>query len=290
MFKIADVSEFQQVIDWQKYGAENPVVIIRAHNGFRADRYFTGNQINARAFVKGAIGYYQYLPATVDAIQAAKDFAATIGNIRPNEFVILDIEEGSGNQDSRRVVWLQAINYHTEWTYSGMIFARNHLPGVKIDWLAAYQYGEPTDAHTLWQFTDKQAFAGITFPCDASQFDGDLNAFLKLIGSPQPTSSATPLLVAQIQGALHITADGKWGDITDAVASTVIRKLKTNIRALQGYVGTKEDGIWGPNSDAAWLETIKRLQTLVGTKPDGVWGPISQAAWDKVRANNYKKY
>lgn len=42
-------------------------------------------------------------------------------------------------------------------------------------------------------------------------------------------------------------------------------------RAIQGWVGTVQDGKFGPN-------TTRALQSKVGTYADGVWGPNSQAA------------
>lgn len=292
--KIADVSEFQGNIDWAAYGAQNDAVIVRAHNGWRADNFWAANRDGSRAHTKWR-AFYQYLPASVDAAEAAKLFAATVGPLQPGEVVVLDLEEGAGDQTARRTAWLNAMNAHTEWTYSGMWFARQHLPGVKVDWVAAYQGTEPTDAHELWQNTDKESFAGISNPCDGSVFNGSLADLEKLSGAAVTStttthSTANPTLVKAIQNALHIGADGKWGNETDGSASFVIRKTMSNVRLLQAHVGAPVDGVWGPVSESDWVSTIKRLQSLVGAYPDGVWGAKSQAAWDAVRVNNFKKY
>ena len=106
---------------------------------------------------------------------------------------------------------------------------------------------------------------------------------------PPITTRNIPMTVA-VQRAVHVAADGKWGNGTQAAATAVIRRNTANIRALQGWVGTKVDGVWGPQSQAAWVATIKRIQTAIGVKPDGAWGPISSRAWAHAVANNLNKF
>jgi len=98
-----------------------------------------------------------------------------------------------------------------------------------------------------------------------------------------------PMTVA-IQRACHILPDGKWGPGTSAAATAVIRRNLTNVRALQGWVGTRVDGVWGPNSEASRIQTIRRIQSAIGVVPDGAWGPLSQSAWNRAYAANYKRY
>lgn len=93
-----------------------------------------------------------------------------------------------------------------------------------------------------------------------------------------------------VQRAVHVAADGKWGNGTQAAASAVIRRTLTNVRALQGWVGTKVDGAWGPNSEAARINTIRKIQTAIGVTPDGDWGPKSAAAWARAVAANLNKF
>ena len=93
-----------------------------------------------------------------------------------------------------------------------------------------------------------------------------------------------------IQRAVHVTPDGKWGNGTQTAATAVIRRTLTNVRALQGWVGTKVDGAWGPASQAAWVATVKRIQSAIHVAPDGVWGPISARAWAQAVATNLNKF
>ena len=93
-----------------------------------------------------------------------------------------------------------------------------------------------------------------------------------------------------IQNAVHVTADGAWGDITSHAATVVIRRDLGNVRYLQDRVGAIQDGIWGPLSEALRIAAVKKIQSAIGTSPDGAWGPLSQAAWNTAYANNFKRF
>jgi len=176
---VFDVSEFQRVINW---AAVVDPGVIRVHNGFRPDNYAQPNIKGARRSCPWR-GWYQYLPAGVDPTKAAHDFQQTLGPTLPGEVMILDLEAGTGDQRARRAAWLAALQDPIEWTYSGLSFARTHLPGIAVDWIAAYQSNEPTDTHTLWQNTDARRFAGIATPCDGSIFNGTLAQLQALTNS-----------------------------------------------------------------------------------------------------------
>lgn len=64
---------------------------------------------------------------------------------------------------------------------------------------------------------------------------------------------------------------------------------KTDIEKIQKILGTDQDGIWGPKSQAALNReinktggagnsTLKKIQTVLGVTADGYWGPKSQTA------------
>jgi len=97
-------------------------------------------------------------------------------------------------------------------------------------------------------------------------------------------------LTIAIQRAIHVTADGKWGNGTQTAANAVIRRDLSNVRALQGWVDTKVDGIWGTQSEAARIATVKRLQMAMGVTQDGDWGPITAKAWAKAIKANLNKF
>lgn len=292
--QVFDASEFQGNINWPAVTSPG---IIRVHNGWRADNYATANIAGARAHCPWR-GWYQYLPASVDPAKAAHDFQATLGPTHAGEVMILDLEEGAGDQRARRQAWLTALQDPVEWTYSGLSFARAHLPGVGVQWLAAYGQGEPTDAHTLWQFSDAQPFAGISGLCDASVFNGSLAQLQALTGG-HPVPPVPPVVIARdvaltkrLQTAVRVTPDGFFGTNTATAADVIIEGKRADTKYLQwhcGLDGAAVDGIWGPNSDAARLATIAKIQYVIGVVADSVWGPASQARWVSVFNANYLK-
>jgi hypothetical protein len=64
----------------------------------------------------------------------------------------------------------------------------------------------------------------------------------------------------------------KYGPLFNPRAASV-----AEIKAMQGQIGTKADGAWGPKSQRAYN---KYMQNMMGVTADGIWGPMSQAAYD----------
>ena len=249
---VFDVSEFQGVINW-------PAVvdpgIIRVHNSNRPDNYAQPNIAGARRYCPWR-GWYQYLTAGADPVKAAHDFQATLGPTLPGEVMILDLEAGTGDQRARRQAWLNALQDPIEWTYSGLSFARAHLPGVRVDWIAAYGQGEPTDSHTLWQNTDARRFAGIANPCDGSLFNGTL-AQLQTLTRATPEVDMTPEEHQTLTDTLKfatsasVRAQDLQTKVDDAVrfatsASIRAQDLQAQVAALALVVGTlRNSGVVG---------------------------------------------
>ena len=176
---LADASEFQRNIDAPTYlHAGHTCIIVRAHNGWRKDNMWPVRRDYLRKYPFDCIGYYQYLVAGRDAAQQAHDFISAVGDLRANEFVILDHEEGSGRQGERAVRWFAVVDAHygrPSTLYSGESFGDTNLGGWsqwrRPRWMAAYQGHEPTEPHELWQNTDRGGFPGIGI-CDGNIFHG----------------------------------------------------------------------------------------------------------------------
>lgn len=297
--RIADVSEFQKAIDWQTYGANSSGVIVRIHNSNRPDYYSKQNIWGARKYVAWR-GWYQYLTAGADPVKAAHDFQAELGPTLPGEVMILDLEEGQGDQSARRAAWINALQDPVEWTYSGMFFAREHLPGVQIEWLAAYGQAEPKDSHKMWQYTNAQKFPGIMSVCDASTYNGTLAQLQALSKTPiKNTSKPTPpppsavvystLSVRQMQQTLRVSpTDSKWGKGTDDAAgnfrNAAMGNLDViNIKLVQHCVGVKEDGVYGKITTAAVYSTCHYIQQILKVSIDGSWGINTDRAYQSFR-------
>jgi hypothetical protein len=102
---------------------------------------------------------------------------------------------------------------------------------------------------------------------------------------PTVVAPTSPKVVKDIQKAVKVKDDGKWGPITDRrvmrmrSAARARRGWPTrvsasfDIRDVQEVVGTKTDGFWGPKSDKALLDWVKKFQKVLDVKSDGAWGP-----------------
>ena len=304
---IPDVSEFQDRVD---FAAVGPAVILRAHNGYRADHTFAARRADAHTHGLRAVGLYCYLVKDRDAAVQAHEAAAVIGRLQPGEMVWVDVEEGSGDQSSRAETFAREIDSACgghAGIYSGESFLTDHLRGTygRRIWVAAYRTSEPTATHALWQHSDREPHRGVSGPCDCSIFHGSADDLRTLFGWPPATKPApgkpTPAKAkatpnaAQVQAtqqAVHVTADGAWGPETDQAVSTV-RTYATsggrpNVWALQKAVGTQTDGAWGPGSAQAARATIAKLQKAWGAPSDGTWGPKTEAAYQAARKRSYR--
>lgn len=202
---VADYSQYQGTVT----PPAGQVVIIRAHNGMVPDSCFAANRAAAHRAGCPAVGIYQSLPAAVDAYAGAKLFAATTGLLAPNEWPILDLEDGAGNLQARWQMWrgvIMAMLGRVAWLYSGLAFAQAH--DLDPDWVAAYGQAEPTIPHKLWQDTD-------TYPwpwarSDASVFHGSLAQFLAATGissAPITTAPAAPPAAPQPAAPEPVTSE-----------------------------------------------------------------------------------
>ena len=201
--RLADISEYQESIDAPAYiGGGYRCLIVRAHNGGRADKKWPARRDYLRGYDFTALGWYQYVQASKDATQQAKDFVNCVGELRGNEFMIGDFEEGSGSQVSRAEAWFAVVDKAQGFPatlYSGQSFGKTNLGGWsrwqgRPRWIAAYSSQEPTDQHELWQNTDKASFPGLAGGVDGNIFHGSADQFLKTMrpGGKAPATPTTP--------------------------------------------------------------------------------------------------
>lgn len=280
---IPDWSEYQQVDHvkasaWlrQRNGGGAAAIFRVCYGDGRVDAQIDFNLDHADAY--DAVGLYAYLPAGADPRSTAQVMARVIrahGGLRRTWFVIVDDEEGDGDQSPRVDACLAELDVQLrtpnpagqDWWYSGLNFAITHdLPaarGHRI--IAAYQATEPTAVpHDMWQRTNAQVIDGVSGPCDCSVFHGSIADLLRLIGAgPSPSlpggSSAMTIAIApRPDGSgldvFSVAADGsvQWeGDIPDWVEGT-----ETILP------GTGPGGIVARGLAAAW-ESPSRLVVVV---------------------------
>ena len=196
MITFADVSEYQDGFDADAYlGGGYRVIIARAHNGNRKDRKWPARRDYIRTKRFAAVGYYQYIVEGRDVVSQARDFCLTVGKLALNEFVIGDLEEGSGDQTARADAWCKIVD---DWAgfpatlYSGKSFIDDQLGGVKRWrdrplWIASYLNSFQHDMANYpagaewWQYSDRERFPGLTGLVDANVFPGELEHFLPTV-------------------------------------------------------------------------------------------------------------
>jgi GH25 family lysozyme M1 (1,4-beta-N-acetylmuramidase) len=280
---IADVSEHQGTINWSAHVASGQeAVIIRAHNGSRADNYWPGNRDRFQAAGGRITGIYQYLLSGRDAAQQARDFCTLVGPLRPGEFAALDLEDGDGDQSARARQWRQIVTNQlgtNPWIYASQYYFRDHSLGnagfdTQRTWIAAYGPNRPPwPSHSMWQFSETYGpMAGISARHDCSKFFGTIDDLTDLVGSAgavqhRPAGTPVPFpgrdkfgpgadnqyvnmlgqwLVAKGYGAAYqVGPSPRWG--------TADQQATRQFQLAQGWTGSDADGFPGP-------ETWRRLQ------------------------------
>jgi GH25 family lysozyme M1 (1,4-beta-N-acetylmuramidase) len=232
--RLADISEFQANFDAPVYLAGGyKCIIVRAHNGYRPDHKWPQRRDYVRRHPFIAVGYYQYLAHDRDAAQQAREFIGAVGNLAPNEFPILDLEEGSGNQTVRANAWFKVVD---PWfgslatLYAGLSFGKSNLGGwshwsPRTRWIAAYQSREPSDPHELWQNTSSAHFPGLTGGVDGNIFHGTAQQFLRTFRHVStPTPSPGP---AHSQAQSQVTVlkhDGRIETFVEKASGEVVHQ------------------------------------------------------------------
>lgn len=208
---MADISEFEPSISDAAYLAWSKAIIIRAAYGANHDDHaWYGGARRADLLAGGArfLGIYQYITAFEDVTAQARVFCGMLGTLNKGEYLIADIEEGSGSQQARWQTWANVVNGELGFApgdYSGYYFAQT-AGLAPVDWVAAYQSTEPSVPHLAWQFTDAYNVPGVG-SADCSIFHGTIDQLsaYAFLGQPQPTPVKDDDLVMPV---LDLTAGG----------------------------------------------------------------------------------
>jgi GH25 family lysozyme M1 (1,4-beta-N-acetylmuramidase) len=191
---LADVSEFQPDINDAAYLQWSKAVIIRAMYGSAHDdgAWYGGARRDAlHAGGVAWLGIYQYLVAGQEAVAQAHALVALVGDLRPGEKLICDVEEGPASAQALR--WRQWSAVITAaygpraapWLYMGLDFAG--AAGLSPQWVAAYRDTEPGGDHLLWQFSDSYPVPGVGV-ADCSVFHGTIGELAALGWQPAGTA------------------------------------------------------------------------------------------------------
>lgn len=97
--------------------------------------------------------------------------------------------------------------------------------------------------------------------------------------------------VHAIQGAVHTSSDGFWGEDTDRrlddVRAALNGQFPHGVKTAQQVIGTTIDGLWGPNSIEKLGRVVAAIQTAIGVFSDGYWGAETEAAYRAARQKFY---
>jgi len=240
--KVPDVSEFQSPSDgsapnWAGIKSQNGgAAIIRVGYGnAHLDAMLVSNRAKIKSLKFGFCGLYQYLVASQDVTSQARAFISWIGRaLNEGEIPILDLEEGSGDQEGRANEWFGVIDaeYHLtsrplsqrSWLYSGQAFAVSSglspiFESQRHTWIAAYQSSSAgLLPHTLWQSTNGQVGSNLTdwSGCgyiDTSVYGGNL-ASLSQLGWHPAAAQSSPL--PEEEEDMQIPYDKKFGAVSFA--------------------------------------------------------------------------
>ena len=219
--------------------AGNPALIIRAYNGHRADPTFADNRKAAHDAGVVELGIYAYietvqrkskktgklLPPPLPIADQAKGFLKVVGDWAPNEFPMIDIEEGAKSPARARPdeTWLEIVEAVTlpagtvAIVYSGLNYAQNHNLKERVREAArrssprtdTKEPGQDLIRHDLWQHSNgtdpkRNKKPGHVDPqlgaVDCSIFHGsieDLTALVHPTGSMGLTSLEEPMKLDQ---------------------------------------------------------------------------------------------
>lgn len=234
-----DISEWQSDIDaptYKKAGYE--LIICRTYSGYSPDKKMPGRRDYLRGAGLTGIGWYCYLAASKDPADQARAFINTIGTLKSNEWPILDIEEGSGNQTSRAEAFLKVVD---QWAgFPGMIYASEGFFSAQLNgcsywkgrpvWVAAYRNsyspdpaGEPKCGQILWQYTDRASVPGVSGGVDRNVSRKTVADFMKAArpggAAPKPPEPVAPPdqseigPVVKLDGAIAVFAQRQSGEV-----------------------------------------------------------------------------
>lgn len=210
--KVADISRWQGVINWDEFRKHISAVVIKAtgaDGGLYTDGMFKRNQAEARR-VGLPIWYYHYKGSSASAKDQADYFLSAIGDLRPGEGLVLDDEnEGQVNvqfcaEFADRIKGLTGLNIVL---YSNQARFRGNLQPLIDRNLAAHaaKYGtnsgspegSPATAGgmsvVMWQYTSRAVIPGVTVnTVDMNIFYGDVPAFQKYGAAGNVPAPSTP--------------------------------------------------------------------------------------------------
>jgi len=185
--KVADISQYQGNINWNKASKDLKYAIIRVQHGSKGDAGYmvdSKRNVNANGAYKAGVPFGQYMFAEFtsvkDAQQEAKDFYKRSN--AHTKFFVLDEEKrmpsAKSSEQTYVNAWLKTMRSLTDKPlimYAGEYYANSHnLDFSKFDgsWIAKYSSTKPKVSGTsidLWQYTSSGRVSGISGNVDLNK-------------------------------------------------------------------------------------------------------------------------
>ncbi len=276
-----DVSHHQEPVDWTRVrGAGYGFAIVRASYGGSPndlDRRYLEHRDGAR--IAGlVVGHYHFAyPGGDDALTEANHFIQVLGSMPAGEFVVLDIERGSGNVAVWARVWLGVVEKavgRLPLVYGYPAFLRDQLPDPALAhyplWIAHYDVERPDiplpwGAAVIWQQSSTGHVPGVVGNCDLNLCLAELPASCfggaAPIPDPPPPPPPPPDWTEEMIVALPTLRRGSTSQAT------------RNLQGLLAAAGRRIsiDGNFGPGTETV----LREWQAAAGVEPDGVCGPLT---------------
>ena len=201
-----DVSHYQNVTSWGDiYDAGISYVGVKATQG----NTFTDSKLSAyRAGVRSmpfVAAFYYHFAAAGDATAQAGRFMDTVGELRSNERLCLDLEDDKTGKPTVDLDWAaeffdalpadrRSLLYTSQRIWLQLGNPTVWAPSEKVD-LIVPRYGPdeprvpgPWPTWMFWQDSEEGVVLGISGKCDTSVFSGDVDALkaYAALSSPAP--------------------------------------------------------------------------------------------------------
>lgn len=273
--KIADISAYQEQIDWVEARKDLELIIFRASVGNKSDKKYA--QYAQECQLPFGVYHYYKAGSIQEAIEETKFFykCATVNNLNPL-FFCLDIEYKTQTSKTTRIICetalrtLRELGVNKIGLYIGQerySYLKDTVDNFDFIWIPRYgkndgyarsQY-KPVYPCDLWQYTSNGQVKGINGNVDLNVYNNDkgLSWFIgspfefKYLGSRVLKRTLNGEDVKELQEALKKLGfscgniDGIYGD-----------KTRKAVRNFQNKYILQTDGICGK-------ETVKKLLELL---------------------------
>lgn len=224
----ADVSEYDDPIDWQKLALVKPFVIMRASHGLHHDVTFAAYWAEAKK-LDLLVGAYHYVDPTLPFADQLRYFVQTVKLQKGDLYPILDLEEPPlwkhmppANRIKYILKWAQALEHIygvKPIIYLSPSFVQDIIGIKEADalkdyplWVAHYNIPFPWvpipwTKFIMWQYSETGACPGIKGPCDLDVAPGTMADLQRFTMDHDAGGDASLLTAADLDdGGLTVPA------------------------------------------------------------------------------------